>query len=257
MWSAASATSEVPVRIETVALDRVDVDLLGRKEAGAVHRLLADEHRRDDRDESLSQQPRRARTGRAPARRARRRPSGRRNASPRSAPRAPCRSTRARGGRAARTRSDGGSPTRRSSTASSSVQPSGAVGSGGFGTIESSSSRRAAADASCLLEPPELFLHRPQLLDLLGRRLALQLRPAAQVVDLRDEVEPGTVGGHQLVERVAGPLAIERGAPGIGVAAGGADVDHERESRTASMTCATPSSSAGGQTRSARARRRS
>ena len=82
-----------------------------------------------------------------------------------------------------------------------------------------------------LLEPPELFLHRPQLLDLLGRRLALQLRPAAQVVDLRDEVEPDTVGGHQLVERVAGPLAIERGAPGIGVAPGGADVDHERESR--------------------------
>ena len=35
--------------VELVALDPVDVDLLGREEAGAVHRVLADEHGREHR----------------------------------------------------------------------------------------------------------------------------------------------------------------------------------------------------------------
>ncbi len=42
-----------PGEVEVVALDVVDVDLVRREEAGAVHRLLADEHGRKDRHEPL------------------------------------------------------------------------------------------------------------------------------------------------------------------------------------------------------------
>ena len=59
---------------EPVGLEGVDVRAVGREEARAVHRLLADEDGRDDRREAGRRQDGRVRTGRAPSRRARRRP---------------------------------------------------------------------------------------------------------------------------------------------------------------------------------------
>ena len=55
--------------------------------------------------------------------------------------------------------------------------------------------------------------------------------PAAQLVDPRHQRAPALVGGEQRVERLGGALAGERGAEGVGVGAGGAEVDHARESR--------------------------
>ena len=67
------------------------------------------------------------------------------------------------------------------------------------------------------------------------------------------ERAPALVGREQRVERLGRALARERGAVGVRVGAGGAEVDHGRESRSASSTAATPSSSAGGQIQSATA----
>ena len=55
--SSASADLGGPREEQLVALDLVDVHLLGREEAGAVHRLLADEDRRQDGDEALRHEP--------------------------------------------------------------------------------------------------------------------------------------------------------------------------------------------------------
>ena len=71
--------------------------------------------------------------------------------------------------------------------------------------------------------------------------------------DLRDEREPGAVGLHQGVELLGRALARERLAIRVRLGPRGADVDHARESRSASITWATPSSSAEGQTQSATA----
>jgi len=79
----------------------------------------------------------------------------------------------------------------------------------------------------------------------------------AQLVDVRDERAPPLVGGEQLVEAIGRALAGEGDAEGVGVGAGCAEVDHGRESRSASSTSATPSSEAGGHTQSATAFTRS
>ena len=94
--------------------------------------------------------------------------------------------------------------------ASSSVSPSGADSCGGFGTCGSSASRSASAAASAS-SAAQLLLHPLELLDLLGRRLALQLRPAAQLVDAGDERAPALVRSEQRVERLGGALPGERG----------------------------------------------
>ena len=44
-------------QVEAVALDRVDVVLLGGEEAGSVHRLLAHEHGREDGREAARDEP--------------------------------------------------------------------------------------------------------------------------------------------------------------------------------------------------------
>ena len=154
----------------------------------------------------------RARSGRARARAARCRRRGSRSASRTAAPRAPCRSGRPRCARAARS-SAGGSPTRRSSTASSSVAPSGAdVVRGVRARAASAASRSASAAASSSSAALSSVLDRLELLELLRRRLALQLRRAAELVDPRHERAPALVGLEQAVERVGGALARERGA---------------------------------------------
>ena len=108
-----------------------------------------------------------------------------------------------------------------------------------------------------LLEGTQPILYPLQLLDLLRRRLAVDLLPRAELVDLRDERAPAPVRSEQLVECVVGAPAPERGAERLRVVTGGAEVDHARESRYASSTWATPSSSTEGQTKSARSFTRS
>src|SRR5207247_5875457 len=102
-----------------------------------------------------------------------------------------------------------------------------------------------------LFQPSELLLHLPQSLELLRRRLPVDLLPCAQLVDLRNERSPALVCREQLVERRVGCTPGERGSIRVGIVPRGSQVDHVRECRYASRTWATPSSSAEGQTKSA------
>ena len=110
----------------------------------------------------------------------------------------------------------GGSPQRLISTASSSVI---AVGGRLVRRVRHLRDRRVA----CLLGLGELRLellsarlHVLHRLDLLRRRLALELLLRAQLVGLRHELAPAGVGGQQLVERLARAAALERGANASG-----------------------------------------
>ena len=121
----------------------------------------------------------------------------------------------------------GGSPTRRSSSASSSVSPSGADV---VRWVRDERERRVArglGGGELLLRLLERRLDGPQRLELLRCRLALELRLPAELVDPRDERAPALVGLEQRVELLGRALARERGAPAVGVAAGGLQVDHE------------------------------
>ncbi len=99
----------------------------------------------------------------------------------------------------------------------------------------------------------ELLLDALKLGELLRRGLALQLRPASELVDARDERPPALVGLEHRVERVRRSLARERRPVAVRVVPRCFQVDHALESRKASSVWATPSSSAGGQSQSARA----
>ena len=107
------------------------------------------------------------------------------------------------------------------------------------------------------LERLQLGLHALQLLELLRGGLAVELLARAELVDLGHEGAPALVGGEQRVERARRALARERGAERVGIGARCPEVDHAVESRYASSTCATPSSSSDGHTRSATASTRS
>ena len=131
----------------------------------------------------------------------------------------------------ARLRELGGSPTRRSSSASSSVSPSGADVVRRIRDERECGVARGFGRGELLLGLLELGLRRPELLELLGRRLALELRPPAQLVDPRDQRAPALVRLEQRVELLGRALPRERGAPGVRVAACGLQVDHEVESR--------------------------
>ena len=79
-----------------------------------------------------------------------------------------------------------------------------------------------------LLALAQLLLDLLQLLDLLGRRLALQLLAGAEVVDLRHQLAPALVGGEPAVEVLCGALPRERGPIAVGVVARGLRVDQMR-----------------------------
>src|SRR6266511_4130973 len=98
---------------------------------------------------------------------------------------------------------DGGSPQRRISTASSSVNPSGVASSGGFGTRSRKSLRRPSAAANCCAELLDSWLDLPN----------------------------GAIGLEQLAEDLGRSLPRQRGAEGVGIVAGGTEIDHLRESR--------------------------
>ena len=70
-----------------------------------------------------------------------------------------------------------------------------------------------------------------ELGQLLRRRLPLQLPLRAQLLDARLDFADGEVGLEQLVEELARPFAGKRDSECIGIVAGGAEVDHARESR--------------------------
>ncbi len=82
-----------------------------------------------------------------------------------------------------------------------------------------------------LLCGSKLLLQLLQLLELLGRRLALELRAAAQIVDPGHERAPALVGREQGVERLAGSLARERSAPRVRLGSGCLEIDHATDSR--------------------------
>ena len=79
--------------------------------------------------------------------------------------------------------------------------------------------------AQLLLEPAQVLLDRLQLLDLLGRRLALQLLAASQLVDLRHERAPALVRFEQLVERVGAALARDARPHAVGIGPRRLEVD--------------------------------
>ena len=85
-----------------------------------------------------------------------------------------------------------------------------AVGRGGVGRVRHLLEEAVAlgfGGGELLLRGLELLLHAVQLLELLRRRLALQLQLAAELVHARDELAPALVGGEQRVERLRGALA--------------------------------------------------
>ena len=221
-------------QVELVALDLVDVHLVGRQEAGAVHRLLAHEHGRQHDGEALLHEP------------------VERVAVERELEE----SEVADAVREARARHLGGAL---------HVDPAERLGEVEV-ILDREVERRRLADApnldrvvvreavgrvlgrrvrhqreqlaarrlggrQALLERLQLGLHLLELRELLGRRLSLELPFRPQLLHVRLDLEHGAVGGHQLVERVGCAFPHECGAERVRIAAGGAKIDHERESR--------------------------
>ena len=100
-----------------------------------------------------------------------------------------------------------------------------------------------------VLESLQLLLYLAQLIELFRSRLAFEIRLRAQLRDPCLERAPAFVYREEIIEDLVGTLAGERGTERVGVVPRCADVDHR--AKNASTTCATPSSSTGGQTRSA------
>ena len=125
----------------------------------------------------------------------------------------------------------GGSPTRRISRASSSVAPSGNRVVRRVGNEERQTVALGLRLGQLAFKPPEILLRRLHLLELFGSRLALEVRPRPQLVDLGDEGAPALIGAQQRIERVGCVFACERSAPAIGVRARGLEVDHRGKSK--------------------------
>ena len=120
----------------------------------------------------------------------------------------------------------GGSPTRRSSSASSSVSPSGAESCGGLGTSASAASRAASAAASSSSASLSAAFTRWSSSSSPGVGLPFSFvaRGARRRADQR---APALVRVEQGVELLGGALPRERSAPGVRVAACSLEVDHE------------------------------
>ena len=85
--------------------------------------------------------------------------------------------------------------------------------------------------AELVLQPLQLALEPLELGELLGRRLALDLPPGPQILDLRLHLEDCAVGGEQLVEELAGSFARQRLAHLLRRCTGCPEVDHATESK--------------------------
>ena len=196
---------------EAVLLELVDVRLLGREEAGADHRLLAHEHGREHRCEPGG--------GDVIEREAVEREREERGVADDVAEaraREPCGALELEAADLARLPRLGEHRWLADAAQLLGVVLGVAVGCRSVRRVRDERERRLASrlgGRELLLGGAELLLHLLQLRELLGRRLALELRPAAEIVDARDERAPALVGREQRVERLAGPLAGERGAP--------------------------------------------
>ena len=103
----------------------------------------------------------------------------------------------------------------------------------------------------------QLPLDLLEAIELLRRRLAVDLLLGAKVVDARDVRAPFLVGVQEVERLLERALALGPVEERTRLVPERSDVDHRRESRKASTTWATPSSSTLGQTRSAAASTRS
>ena len=191
--------------VELVALDPVEVDLLGGEEAGAVHRVLADEHGREHRREPGGSE--------AVEREAVERELEQRG-------RADAVDEARAGDLGAALGVDPGElqvvarlegERRRLADAAQldGVLVREAVRGARIGRRGNALEELGAAllgGGQLLLDLLQLGLDAFQLLDLLGRRLALELRLRTELVGLRDEREPGAVGLHERVEVLGGAL---------------------------------------------------
>ena len=198
--------------VQLVALDRVDVHLVRREETGAVHRLVANEHRRKHRDEALRDEP--------VEREAVERELEQRDVSD------PVDEARARDARRA-LRVDPAVRLRELEMVARSecvlrqladlAHDLGVVVGEAVGRVVG---RRVGEEGQQLASPSldgcvlvldalQILLDACELLELLRRRLALQLRLRAQIGDARLELAPLRVDRDQLVEGVRGPLALE------------------------------------------------
>src|SRR6266545_2758166 len=233
--------------VEPVLGHRVVVALVGREEAGAVHRLLAHEHRRDHRREPFGDEPLECKS--VEREREQRRVAGE--------------ETEARTGELGRAleleAADLGVLARvhKQRRLTPALDLDGvvlghAVRRGLVRRVRNFRERLLAlrlGGRELRLERAQPLLDLLQLLELLGRRLAVELLPRPQLVDLRDEGAPALVRSEQRVERLGGAAARKGSAERVRVRTGFTQVDHR--AKNASSTCATPSSSTGGQTKSA------
>ena len=210
-------------QVEVVLGGLVDRGPVGREEPGAVHRLLAHQHRRHDRREA--RRPRGAPARAPPARTATARaaPAGTRSGRPTPAPPPPCRARPpprpAPRGRARRTRRRAGrppcGPRRRRPR-----RPSGASSSARFGSAAAARRARSSAARSSPLQGAERLAQAPGL-GLLGGRVATLL--AGRADGLRDAgplrprlLDPRPQGARALVgvEQAAPARRRPRGARG-------------------------------------------
>ena len=104
-----------------------------------------------------------------------------------------------------------------------------AVGRGVVGRVGDEPECRVAlrlGGRELLLGLLERCLDGAEGIELLCRRLALELRLAAELVDLRNQRAPALVGAEQRVEVSSRALARECGAHALGVGSGRLEVDH-------------------------------
>ena len=221
-------------QVQVVPLDAVDVDLVRRQEAGSVHRLLADEHRRQHGDETLLDE-------------SVEREAVERQLHQREVPDAidepgagePCGAlgvdpTELLGEVEVVERVEGEVARLAPAADLDRVLLVPAVRDGRVGRIRDTVPvllHRRLRPLELVLERLQLALEPRQLLELLRRRLALQLRARAQLVDLRLQPAPLLVGSHQLVEDLFAALARDRRPERVRIGASGLEVDHAAESR--------------------------
>ena len=237
-------------QVEVVGLERVDVRALGREEAGAVHRLLAHEHRR--------QQRRVAVRGRAVEREAVERHRDERRVADEVA------EARAREPRGALhlEAADLGvlGPVRR--RVADAAQLDGvlvgvAVRRRRVGRIRHEREQRVALGLGGRRAPPRARAAPPSRRfsssSCSGVGLPFSFWRPRSSSTRGTSARQRSSAASSASKRSRRALARERGAKAVRVGARGAKVDHARESRSASSTEATPSSAAGGQIQSATA----
>src|SRR5882724_11948463 len=222
---------------ELVPFDRIDVHLVGREEPGPVHRLLANEHRRQNWGEAATREPVESEpVERELEQRDVAAPEGEAGAGD-------LRTTLevdARGGEL-QVVLDGKVERRRIAPAADlhGVVLSFSVGRRLVRWVRDPVEQLLApafGRRELLLQRLQLGLDALELLELLGRRFALDLSGRTELLDTWLDLPDPTIGLEQLVEDLGRSLPRERRPEGLRIVAGGTEIDHVRESRYASST---------------------